>query len=79
MDREYHGDSYGLSLSATLLYNTCVYFKFHSYRVHILVLTFVVYAAYHMSRKPFSVVAVSCYSCIYIYEFLVISCIDLLD
>ena len=30
-----------------------------SYRAYILVLTFVVYAAYHMSRKPFSVVAVS--------------------
>ena len=30
-----------------------------SYRVYILVLTFVIYAAYHMSRKPFSVVAVS--------------------
>ncbi|CAI8026920.1 hypothetical protein GBAR_LOCUS15418 [Geodia barretti] len=29
-----------------------------SYRAYILVLTFVVYAAYHMSRKPFSVVAI---------------------
>ena len=30
-----------------------------SYRAYVLVLTFTVYAAYHMSRKPFSVVAVS--------------------
>lgn len=32
---------------------------YFSYRIYVLVLTFCCYAAYHMSRKPFSVVAVS--------------------
>lgn len=39
----------------------------YSYRVHVLILTFVIYAAYHMSRKPFSVVAVSLQSFASVY------------
>ena len=43
--------------SANTVSHLCL--TLNSYRLYVLVLTFICYAAYHMSRKPFSVVAVS--------------------